>query len=180
MKPSQEKIRDMSKKISIILRLGFIVSNVIVILSLIAIGILVFLGEETKSSFLAAFDVTAINGTTISIEARSLLIMFIFMLIDTILISLAIFFVYAVFDELRKGFTPFSHENTARIKKIAIITAILSIVGSCSDALVDYYTIGELTWRVNIIEMIVAIIIYCISLIFSYGCDLQRESDETL
>ncbi len=180
MKPSQEKIRDMSKKISIILRLGFIVSNVIVILSLIAIGILVFLGEETKSSFLAAFDVTAINGTTISIEARSLLIMFIFMLIDTILISLAIFFVYAVFDELRKGFTPFSHENTARIKKIAIITAILSIVGSCSDALVDYYTIGELTWRVNIIGMIVAIIIYCISLIFSYGCDLQRESDETL
>ncbi len=180
MKPSQEKIRDMSKKISIILRLGFIVSNVIVILSLIAIGILVFLGEETKSSFLAAFDVTAINGTTISIEARSLLIMFIFMLIDTILISLAIFFVYAVFDELRKGFTPFSHENTTRIKKIAIITAILSIVGSCSDALVDYYTIGELTWRVNIIGMIVAIIIYCISLIFSYGCDLQRESDETL
>mgnify|MGYP002510755770 FL=1 len=180
MKPSQEKIRDMSKKISIILRLGFIVSNVIVILSLIAIGILVFSGEETKSSFLAAFDVTAINGTTISIEARSLLIMFIFMLIDTILISLAIFFVYAVFDELRKGFTPFSHENTARIKKIAIITAILSIVGSCSDALVDYYTIGELTWRVNIIGMIVAIIIYCISLIFSYGCDLQRESDETL
>ena len=160
--------------------MGFIVSNVIVILSLIAIGILVFLGEETKSSFLAAFDVTAINGTTISIEARSLLIMFIFMLIDTILISLAIFFVYAVFDELRKGFTPFSHENTARIKKIAIITAILSIVGSCSDALVDYYTIGELTWRVNIIGMIVAIIIYCISLIFSYGCDLQRESDETL
>lgn len=120
MKPSQEKIRDMSKKISIILRLGFIVSNVIVILSLIAIGILVFSGEETKSSFLAAFDVTAINGTTISIEARSLLIMFIFMLIDTILISLAIFFVYAVFDELRKGFTPFSHENTARIKKLQL------------------------------------------------------------
>lgn len=58
--------------------------------------------------------------------------------------------------------------------------AILSIVGSCSDALVDYYTIGELTWRIHIIGIIVAVIIYCISLIFSYGCDLQRESDETL
>lgn len=139
-------------------------------------------GEETKSSFLTAFNVTANNGTTISIEARSLLIMFAFMLIDTILISLAIFFVYAVFEEIRKGFTftPFTHENTARIKKVAIITAILSIVGSYSDSLVDYYTIGELTWRVNIIGMIVAIIIYCISLIFSYGCDLQKESDETL
>ena len=180
MKPSQEKIRSMSKTISIVLKLGFIVSNVIVILSLIAIGILVFSGEETKLSFLAAFNVTANNGTTISIEVRSLLIMFAFMLIDTILISLAIFFVYAIFDKIRKGFTPFTHENTTRIKKVAIITAILSIVGSYSDSLVDYYTIGELTWRVNIIGMIVAIIVYCISLIFSYGCDLQKESDETL
>lgn len=180
MKPSQEKIRSMSKKISIVLKLGFIVSNVIVILSLIAIGILVLSGEETKLSFLAAFNVTANNGTTISIEVRSLLIMFAFMLIDTILISLAIFFVYAIFDKIRKGFTPFTHENTTRIKKVAIITAILSIVGSYSDSLVDYYTIGELTWRVNIIGMIVAIIVYCISLIFSYGCDLQKESDETL
>ncbi|MCI8876309.1 MAG: DUF2975 domain-containing protein [Lachnospiraceae bacterium] len=180
MKPSQEKIRSMSKKISIVLKLGFIVSNVIVILSLIAIGILVLSGEETKLSFLAAFNVTANNGTTISIEVRSLLIMFAFLLIDTILISLAIFFVYAIFDKIRKGFTPFTHENTTRIKKVAIITAILSIVGSYSDSLVDYYTIGELTWRVNIIGMIVAIIVYCISLIFSYGCDLQKESDETL
>ena len=174
MKPSQEKIMSMSKKISIVLKVGFIVSNVIVTLSLVAIGILVFSGEDIKSSFLAAFNVTANNGTTISIAAQSL------MLIDMILISFAIFFVYAIFNEIRKGFTPFSHENTTRIKKIALLAAILSIVGSYSDALVDYYTIGELTWRINIIGIIVAIIIYCISLIFSYGCDLQRESDETL
>ena len=63
MKPGQEKIIRMSKKIMIVLRLGFIVSNVIAILSLIAIGILVFSGEDTKSSFLAAFNVTANNGT---------------------------------------------------------------------------------------------------------------------
>lgn len=180
MKSSREKIRNMSKKISIVLRLGFVVSNVIAILAFIAIGILLFSGEETKSSFLAAFHVTANNGTVISIEARSLLIMFAFMLIDTILISLAIFFIYAIFNEIRKGFTPFSHENTARIKKIALIAAVLSIAGSCSDVLTDYYTIGELTWRVNIIGIIAAVIIYGISLIFSYGCDLQRESDETL
>lgn len=117
MKPGQEKIIRMSKKIMIVLRLGFIVSNVIAILSLIAIGILVFSGEDTKSSFLAAFNVTANNGTTISIEARSLLIMFVYMLIDTLLISLAIFLVYAVFNGIMKGLTPFLPENTARIKK---------------------------------------------------------------
>ena len=107
MQTSQEKIRNISKKISIVLKLGFIVSNVIVILSLIAIGILVFSEDNMKSSFLAAFDVTANNGTTISIEGRSLLIMFTFMLIDAILISLVILFVYFIFNEIRKGFTPF-------------------------------------------------------------------------
>ena len=34
MKPSREKIRSMSKKISIVLKSGFIVSNVIIIVSL--------------------------------------------------------------------------------------------------------------------------------------------------
>lgn len=56
MKPSQEKIMSMSKKISIVLKLGFIVSNVIVILSLIAIGILVFSKEDIKSSFYIRFQ----------------------------------------------------------------------------------------------------------------------------
>lgn len=91
MKPSQEKIMSMSKKISIVLKLGFIVSNGIVILSLIAIGILVFSKEDIKSSFLAAFNVTANNGTTISIETQSLLVLFAFMLIDTIIGCLFVF-----------------------------------------------------------------------------------------
>lgn len=46
MKASKEKIRSMSKKVSIVLKLLFIVSNAIVILSLIAICILVFWGED--------------------------------------------------------------------------------------------------------------------------------------
>lgn len=180
MKPSQEKIRNASKKITVILKLGFIVSIIVVALALFAIGILMFSREDIKSSFLTAFEVTANNGTTISIAPQPLLIMFIFMLIDTLLISAMIFIVHAIFEDVKKGDTPFLPQNTVRIKIIAIITAILSIVGSYSDALVDYYTIGELTWRVNVMGLIIGMIIYCISLIFSYGCDLQQESDETL
>ena len=180
MKPSQQKIKEMSKKISIILKLGLIVSIVVMALALMAIGILMFSGEDLKSSFLAAFEVTANNRTTIGIEPQSLLIMFLFLLADTVLISLAILFVHAIFEEMKKGCTPFSRRNTVRIQRIALITAILSIVGGYSDALVDYYTIGELSWRANIVGLMIAAIIYCISLIFSYGCDLQQESDETL
>ena len=97
MKPSQQKVKELSRKISIILKLGLIVSVVIMALALMAIGILLFSGEELKSSFLAAFEVTANNGTTIGIGPRPLLTMFAFMLVDTALISLAIFFVHAIF-----------------------------------------------------------------------------------
>lgn len=180
MKPSQEKIRNASKKITIILKLGLIVSIIVVALASVAIGILMFSREDVKSSFLAMFEVTANNGTTISIAPQSLLIMFAFMLVDTLLIAAMIYIIHAIFDDIKKGDTPFLHQNTTRIKSIAIITIILGIVGSYSDALVDYYTVGELTWRVNVIGVIIGIIIYCISLIFSYGCDLQQESDETL
>ena len=140
MKPSQQKVKELSRKISIILKLGLIVSVVIMALALMAIGILLFSGEELKSSFLAAFEVTANNGTTIGIGPRPLLTMFAFMLVDTALISLAIFFVHAIFEEMKKGCTPFSRRNTVRIRKIALVTAVLGIVGSYSDALVDYYT----------------------------------------
>ena len=180
MKPSQEKIRNASKKITVILKLAFIASIIIMALVLVAIGILMFSREDTKSSFLAAFEVTAKNGTTISIAPQSLLTMFSFALIDTLFVSTLIFIIHTIFDDIKNGATPFLRKNTARIQSIAIITVLLSIVGSYSNELVDYYTIGALTWRVNAIGLIIGVIIYCISLIFNYGCDLQQESDETL
>lgn len=180
MKPSQQKIRNASQKITVILKLGFIISIITAVLSLIAISILIFSSEDIRLSFLAAFAVTANNETIINIAPQSLLIMFVFMLTDTLLISVMIFLVHAIFCDIKEKNIPFLHKNTVRIKSIAVIAIILSIVGSYSDALVDYYTIGELTWRINISGLIIGTIIYCISLIFNYGCDLQQEYDETL
>ena len=134
MKPSQQKVKELSRKISIILKLGLIVSVVIMALALMAIGILLFSGEELKSSFLAAFEVTANNGTTIGIGPRPLLTMFAFMLVDTALISLAIFFVHAIFEEMKKGCTPFSRRNTVRIRKIALVTAVLGITSTITPS----------------------------------------------
>jgi len=180
MKLSRERVIIASRKITVVLKLGFIAANIAVIFALLAIGILMFAGDAVKASFLAAFDVTANNGTIISVAPQSLLSMFAFMLIDTMLISAVIFIIHAVFDDIKKGSTPFSLRNTVRIKKISIIVIILSLVGSYSDALVDYYTIGELKWKADVSGIIMGAIIYCISIIFRYGCDLQRESDETL
>lgn len=180
MNTNQQKMKNAGAKMSLILKAGFVVTVMIAILAMTAILILLFSGEETRLSFLAAFQVTANNGTVLSIEPRPLFIMFVFMLTDTVLIGAAIFFVHGIFSEMKKGCTPFSQENVLRMKRTAIAVIILGIVGSYSDGLLDYFTIGELTWKADISGVMCGIIIYFIAFIFQYGCQLQRESDETL
>lgn len=180
MSPHQLKIKNTSRYIAVLLKIGLAVLIMIALLALAAIGILLFSSGHTRASFLAAFQVTANNGTVLEIAPRPLLIMFLFMLVDTLLIMAAVFFIHGIFRDLQNGCTPFTRQNTVRIQFVAAITIVLSIVGGCSDALVDYYTIGGLKWQINAIGLISGLIIYCISFIFRYGCDLQQASDETL
>lgn len=180
MDSTQLKISRASRRMTVILKIAGIVTSIATILVLMAICILIFSGETVRQSFLSAFHVAANNGTTLSLSLQPLFIMFSFAMIDTAVMTIIIFFVHAIFNDIAKHCTPFSPRNTARIKKIAILVIGLSLVGSCSDALVDYYTIGALTWRVNMAGLIIGMTIYCIALIFRYGCDLQRQSDETL
>lgn len=180
MDSTQLKISSASRRMTVILKIAGIVTGIATVLILMAICILTFSGETLRQSFLSAFQVTANNGTTLSLTSQSLLILFSFALIDAAAMTILIFYVYAIFNDTAEHGTPFSHKNAARIKKTAILAIGLSLVGNCSDALVDYYTIGALAWRVNLAGLIVGMIIYCIALIFHYGCDLQRQSDETL
>lgn len=180
MDSTQLKISRAGRRMAVILKIAGTVTSIAAVLVLMAICILIFSGEIVRQSFLSAFHVTVNNGTTLILTPRPLLIMFSFALIDAVVMTIIIFFVHAIFNDIARHCTPFSPKNTARIKKIAVLVIGLSLVGSCSDALVDYYTIGALTWRVNMAGLIVGMAIYCIALIFHYGCDLQRQSDETL
>ncbi len=65
-------------------------------------------------------------------------------------------------------------------QKTALICLLLGILGSCSDALVDYYTIGAPAWNISPAGLVMGLVLYCLSLIFEYGCGLQQLSDETL
>lgn len=176
----QRKISIISKIMALIFKIAGIVTGIISALAICAICILAFTNGEVKQSFIDAFKVTANNGTIISITSDSLLVMFFFMLINTSLMTLIIAFVYDIFCNIGKSFTPFTIKVANRIKQIAIIFIVLSLIGGFSNALVDYYTIGELTWRIDFAGLLSGMVILCLALIFRYGCDLQKQSDETL
>lgn len=180
MNTTQIKICNASKKIAIILKIGTILSSIGALLIIGGICILAFTSEETKTSFLSAFDIRINNRAVLNIASQPLILMFILALINIIVLTIIIYFVYLIFRGIEKTYTPFHEKNTSRIKIIAGMTIILSIIGSFSDAVVDYYTIGQLTWKLNIEGIVIGIIIYFIALVFHYGCELQKESDETL
>lgn len=180
MNDTQLKIQTTGRRASILFRAGSLLSGAVAALALTAICILLFSGQETRSSFLSAFDVTANNGTVIRIAPWSLLLLFGIMLAESGLITFILFFVYSIFRNIAANGLPFSRPNALLIRKTAVISLLLGLLGSCSDALVDHYTIGAPSWNVNLMGLFMGIILYCLSLIFEYGCDLQKLSDETL
>ncbi len=175
-----QKLQTTGKRAAALLRAGSLLSGGAAALAMFAICILLFSGGETRSSFLSAFDVTANNGTIISMDSRSLLLLFSFMLTDSVLITAILYFVHSIFRNIAADGLPFTRPNAILLKKTALICLLLGILGSCSDALVDYYTIGTPAWNISPAGLVMGLVLYCLSLIFEYGCGLQQLSDETL
>lgn len=180
MDSTLQKIQTTGKRASALFRAGSLLSGGAAALALAAICILLFSGGEARASFLSAFDVTANNGTTISIDPQSLLLMFGFMLFDCILITFILFSVHSIFRNIAADGLPFTRHNAILLKKTAVICLLLGILGSCSDTLVDYYTLGAPAWNFNLAGLATGLVLYCLSLVFEYGCSLQQLSDETL
>ena len=180
MTGTQLKIKTTGKRAAAVLKAGSFLAGLTAALALTAICIILFSGGRTRSSFLSAFDVTANNGTVISIAPQSLLLLFVFMLADSVLITMILFFAYSVFRNIAADGLPFTKPNAVLLKKTAVASLLLGVLGTCSDSLVDYYTIGAMPWNINPTGFITGMVLYCLALIFEYGFDLQQQSDETL
>lgn len=78
--------------------------------------------------------------------------------------------------------TPFASGHIRRIKTVAWLTAALSFLGGLSENWEAALLAGSqpALISVNLTWLTFAGIIYCLALIFDYGCQLQQESDETL
>lgn len=87
-----------------------------------------------------------------------------------------------IFYSTSKDIMPFSRENAERLHKIAAILLVYSIVQPIAKAGFYKSFSPEITIQssLNINSVILALIFLFISIVFTYGADLQRQSDETL
>ncbi len=91
----------------------------------------------------------------------------------TSFILLAILFRHSrdLFRDISVDGSPFEMKQVKRIRKIAIFYLIISLM-NFEGVTPDF--------SVNFAGILGALMFWCISLIFEYGCELQKQSDETL
>lgn len=76
--------------------------------------------------------------------------------------AVIVHFVGKVFKEIRESYSPFRQSVIKNLKVIFVLVTLLALNNSLAIAL------------------IVGLAFWCVIQIFEYGCELQRQSDETL
>lgn len=174
-KTTTERIKSMSRVLSIILKIariccyvGIGISVVGVIYSMIFgnIDLLVLNGNIVVHSPFNSADLSGIDTT-------HLIYLAVFGIIALGLMANLFRQAGNIFKDISQDSTPFEMKHVKRIKRIAVIYLIISLF--------DFEKSGASTSiTLNIVGIVGALMFWCIALIFEYGCELQKESDETL
>ena len=98
-----------------------------------------------------------------------------------------------ILKDISKGKTPFSKKQVSRIRIISLLLLIGAILitllspGFINILVGDTLVLGQVvslpidgSIPVNISQMLLALVVYCLSLVFEYGILLQQQSDDIL
>nr|WP_319489479.1 DUF2975 domain-containing protein [uncultured Caproiciproducens sp.] len=90
-------------------------------------------------------------------------------------------------QSLKSNSTPFTKENVKRLKMISVLLIVIEpvqmIFGSIANALRPLTANGEKVMSVTSMGgmvIVLGLIVFCLSLVFEHGVELQKQSDETL
>lgn len=156
--------------ISILLNIGCIIFGVFSVSLFAGIMVIVCAQLFTPEMFHEAWRTAIKAGQTISFG--QCVFFFICCLGEFICIFLALYNAKRIFGCIGKGDTPFTAKTAIQIRKIALYVlmfAVLSVLSVFKMAFSSFFMCA-----------LFALILFCISLIFDYGCELQQEVDETL
>jgi len=178
MNAIQKKIQHTSRAVAIIIKILYISAIVAVCFELA--GIIWLMISPQISNFtigrikiISPFLFATIQGNTTDlftgISSQSF---FIAILIVT----------NRIFKDISLEYSPFLPKNIRRMRKIAILLLIDSLISPSIDTAIrkSISLTATNSSFFNSEMIILAIVIYCFALIFQYGVELQQQSDETL
>ncbi len=178
MNAIQEKIKRISKFIAIITKILYITGIVMVCVGLA--GDLWYVISPESGSFTVG-HVRVLSPMQFASDFNVGLDLFTNIAAQCFFIAVLII-TYRIFKDISRDSSPFMPKNISRMKKIAILLFVSSVVSPAVNAAVgkslSLTNAESMNYSSEII--ILSVIIYCFALIFQYGAELQQQSDETL
>ncbi len=153
------------------------------VLSAVLVIYLFFPIRDIISAFMAGWnDAAAEDAAGIEpapMTTPELIIFFSFLAIAILIIAIVIM-VFRVMNRLCTGESPFTLSNCRRIRNLSILMLTVGAIEFLSSVTVSFFEGYAGTSFFSGTTFITGTVMYCISLVFRYGCELQQESDETL
>lgn len=157
--------------ISVLLNIGCFIFGILS--ALLFIGITVIVGVQFFSPEMMrdAWETAVKAGQTLSFG--QCVFFFLCCFGEFVCSFLALYNARRIFSCIGKGNSPFTKKIAVQIRKIALYVVLFAVFSVLSVfkllSLPAFFMCG-----------LFALILFCISLIFDYGCQLQKEVDETL
>ena len=177
MNTKKEKIIKMSKVLNVFLKIGAIISVMAAVAAMV-IAIIAPSLDLTSFSYGGIWLNTQFNGGVN--EFRAILIPEI---INGLFMASILFVASSIFKDMSRENTPFTQKNANRLKLISSFLVALGILIQPLRALLTIVFVSphsDIFFSVNLGYLVFAAMFFCLALIFEYGAELQRESDETL
>ena len=142
---------------------------------------IVYDGE--KSVIGTSMDAESLNKLTILGEKHSMVVLTVFFEIAFVFLLATLILLYFVFKHLEKLFvnlynleTPFTMENVLRIKKMATLMIVVTLLPSVAAGIIEMFTSESLEIGFEMMDFIYILFLFSMSYIFEYGYMIQLDS----
>ncbi len=177
---SSNKAQKASKGMAKFLHVLYIIN--IVLMVIIALGFLsiILFGTEFSEG---SISITARGGMSFPMDINNMnnfITTIIISFIGLIAFMIILKYTTSIFEDIGNGETPFTQKQIDRIKRISITLVVMGVIENIAVVLWSYTTSWASPIQIDFRTFVMAFIVYCIALIFDYGCELQQLSDETI
>ena len=186
MDTTQQKIAKTSKVISTLLFIGCVLTGIAIIIFICVLGATFLPGASTgNNSFVLQLQANMIPPIIrgvglLSLSVQQMRIIISFGIVQCGLMLAMLYTLRSIFAGISEDDTPFEKKHVKRIKWVALFTLLMSVASDIFNGIVYIFIFGGESWSITVELPMVAVAIYCIALVFDYGCQLQQQSDETL
>lgn len=167
----QTSLKKSARLISVLLNIGCVFFGVLSAALTLGVGVLLCAPLVAPEAFASAWSDAVQAGQTLTFGQAA--VFFLCCLGELICIFLALYHARKIFRCIGQGNSPFTPATAAQIRKIALFVLLFAVVSELS-------VFKMLSLPAFILCAMFVLILFCISLIFEYGCQLQQEVDETL